>query len=358
MNRKIQERNPSKTKIETGRFVSRPDETRNRTESEKPEKFIDSVAGKLVATILAVIATVLVGDVIIKRNIESATAEYEAIASAVVRESNSFIQVENDLNEIVDSRRAAAQLLTEYSVDRQISDFSDYYETYIQTVANWNDKRADIYLRLASLTDCERLSQNPEFKTHFQTISSGVWSPDYPRASGEQLLDTGLSANVFCPHYYLFETRTEDEVVAAGAPPANDLRSVFEVFRYMHFWYVDSIRREVVACARAATRVQNLGLDSCQVTSKSETPGECIRHMLSDLDVSRVCPVELYPDGTADIGIARFDRLNYLWRVAREQIHAYRRPALTRACEHEKVFWYRHFWILGDPCPDLIDRYA
>jgi len=286
------------------------------------------IAKNILASIVGVIATVVVGDLIIKRNYEAAIAEFKIVDASIVQASSEFDDLAQEIDNLIRARRSASQQLSRYATDKKAGKFAAYYdEQYTSVVSSWNISVESIRNRIWTVTGCQQAS-NTVKEAILELIDTEKFAA----------LEASGIGNPSCPDSYLFGLRRSD-----GKAPEHF--SVFQVFRYMDVLLADSRQRDIVQCEAAAVDLKEKALRLCRPLTVRFGPhrasfgvDECLQGVTIHYAVSKLCPSSAYKE-LADFAPYRFEALDFWWQLGRKVLRFYRPAYVAARCQLSEGVW-------------------
>ncbi len=308
---------------------------------------LDGVAGRVVSSVIGILVTFAVGDLLIKRNYESYVKEKQAFLAASRDAKAHFDSVAARLNAVVAERRNAAQRLNLYAATHDVSGFSAGFEQYALSVKNWNETRLSLEREVNDLVACADDQMDPARKRSADEVLLDPTSTFNTKFVGKQDIVFITRADLdgemgYCPTKYVFSARTESATSDSGS-----FETVFEVMRYMHKLYYDSVKRPVVRCAETINRILSVKIGECASLRAEKDIGDCLQDSIKRYSPKKICTKEKF-GGLASFHQGRFNVIDYRWGVAQELLAVQRSAYVRQACENARVFWGRYFdWSCG-----------
>lgn len=301
------------------------------------------LAKNALGALIGVIATVVVGDLMVKRNYDAAIEEYRMVDEAIATAEGEFDDLVRQVDASVAERRGAAQMLSNYAASGNVNGFRDYYDsTYKDVVRHWNEVAPGLSDQIRAYTQCaQQPDRSPEVLAN--STPPGVVRQGNPAVLSPREISTNqlvLRWQPACPDSLIYTTRDYATISKDKA-----FLSVFEVFRYMHELFVDSRTRPIVTCYAAAGDIQQSVLRQCRPLaakliwqSLKVSAAQCLQVAGRVYEPRVLCPEERYQE-LADFTEDRFGAIDYRWKDARLLLLSYRAEYVIRRCRSVAGFW-------------------
>lgn len=296
----------------------------------------------IIGSLLGVVFAAVVGDVLIKRNVDIYHSELRQIRSDLADLYSDFTSLDADIVAAVDSRRSLSQEMNRYIASGDVRNATSRYEAYMNTVRSWANRAIEIRSRIQSITYCNSpWPDQYELGTRLESVVL-----QFSKGRSFNLPDMDLT----CPDVVLFSGRSD----APGSE--KDFRSVFEVFRYIHLNIASSVSSSVLSCAAAAQSMYQDEVRGCRGSTARlweyhfpDVP-QCMERAARNYSPDLICRTSGF-GRSAGIGDDRFQRLDSWWDLGRRLLKAYRLPRIARTCDERLNGWAR---IVGPNCEQLL----
>lgn len=295
---------------------------------------------KILYSVLGAIATFAVGDVLVKRNYESFTAEYKAMEQEVAAAVDDFARLQADINALVQERRQASQRLNLHAASKEIQGYLAFYPEYNVAIASWNGSRDDIERRIRNYTRCGQETAETRIGEQVMAALLGRQSPPNRRHARnnvslvtEDEIQSASGTSVFCPNRYLFHARA-----AGTVEDSRKLLSVFEEFQFMHGRFVSNLGRNIVRCAREAETLMRGRLATCNDAGSSADMQSCIRESIVHYSAAALCDPKVFGNLASMLEV-RFFNIDYRWHMSLHLLGFYEARYVRDRCEAKRGFW-------------------
>jgi hypothetical protein len=218
-----------------------------------------------------------------------------------------------------------------------------YNSEYTATVTAWNDKQVALALLIQRISQCDK----PEaaFASFSEDLRAARVYTRAQRRLGNVAHKTPLRDS-FCPDAALFSSRQATDVQIFAGDASAPFGSVFEVFRFMHVHFRNSLSPETLLCVRSAESLFQAHFASCGGKLGwlpiSWSTANCVAAVIQNDSPNRLCQTPAFGSSAA-IGPARFETLGFWWKQAKSALLAYRIPYLKKVCRENLAFWTERF---------------
>lgn len=302
------------------------------------------LARNVLASLIGVVLTVGVGDLLVKRNYDGAISEFKVVDQAVVTAADDFDGLVDKVNDLVKDRRAAVQRLSEYAAANSVAKFVAYYDgAYVPAVNAWNEEAPALLQRIRNMTSCREqvpgagLATQIDAKIYAPRAGANAGFGDAAQAFVASKV-AGDSKTRYCPETFLFQSRDESAV-------ADPYASAFEVFKGMHALLLDSRKRDLVSCTEAAESIREAALKRCDYTSLTVlgrsfhvSAALCLKVTSVAYGQQRLCPVAAYGK-LASFNPPWWDSLDHRWHLGIEMLKLYRSSYIQSKCDEAAGSW-------------------
>lgn len=302
-------------------------------------QFINSWAGKAIGSMLGVLFTFVVVDVLVKRNVENFLAEKSRVQKAASDAWSEYSRHIDDINSLVRRRRLASQQLNGYAADFDLLRYRAYYEKYQSIIEEWNDMKVVLENRTRRFFPCDTGMEDMPEEARQRLVSATTRMTGADSGS----IDARYS---HCPEKVLFTSRARDIVSREGV-----FRSVDEVFQFLHSGLALNIDQPVFSCVEESEETRRLRLSECARMADPDDYSTCIRQNVTRFSTRNVCDAATYGKLTA-FSAGRFDSVDRLWFLGVEALKARRETYSIQKCESAKGFWGNTF--LFPSCRELL----
>lgn len=306
-----------------------------------------SWSAKILSSLVGIVVTFTVGDVLIKRNYEGYIKERSEFYRELEKAKSDFDQLLEDMNNLIAERRGAAQQLNRYAASGEVAEFIEYYSEYEKAVRAWNRDRKSVERRIIEYTDCTNVTATHPLSRKLEQIiveskmvkNTGGGNKKVNRAKIDEY-DSINSVRRYCPNRMVFGHRGKSK------NNGKEFLSVYEVMTFVHHYYYISTKRDIVKCAMNTGKIMEFKIQECKAVLDSEEISACIQNAVSSYSASELCTEDKFK-GLADIDNSRYDAIDYRWRLAERMLLIYREQFIVKRCDNARKFWARY---LGWSC--------
>ena len=299
----------------------------------------------ILGSIFAVLAAGVVGDLIIKRNIDNYSEQQKGLSDAILSADTDFRMALSEIDNIVTSRRSSNLLMNEYIIHGNVGGALGYYETYMSSVDDWNAKRGALLTKIRQITECDQDSSTNKLSiSQLRAVENRV------RARHPRVHIPAISIGVVtCPDRPLFYTRSlrDRDIFRGGYGQQGPLRSAFEVYRYLHSRFTSLVDSSASLCVRSAEKLLEAKFIECGNPGAPSwpnwdlPPSLCVKQVVANYEPNRLCGQKFGVAG----GVTQYEfaQIDFWWDLSRSLFLAHRARYIDRVCRDNLRFWTSRF---------------
>jgi hypothetical protein len=303
--------------------------------SQNPPSKQEGWGWKVLSSIVGMIATFAVGDLVLKRNYENYIKEKNDLIEEIRIADREFSEVESDVSNLIRERRAASQRLNVLSSRNNIGGFLEFYDFYKITIADWNKNAPVLEKKIKHMTNCGKNADYFFDKSKFVAKSHQEINYGETKSLREYLILTNIKLIQLkgCPAFSFFQRRNVDDIMKGS-----DFISLSEVFYFIHEKFSDSVNRNVVTCFKNSQKIINQKIDECSIAHNSNDLGDCLSNISTNFSIGKICSKEKF-EQLAKIELKKFDNIDKFWAAGLNSLKEYRTKYVLSKCSAKKGFW-------------------